>query len=911
VGPYRLERELGRGGMGTVWLARRTDGLLKRPVALKLPIAGPRIADLTRRFGRERDILADLAHPNIARLYDAGVTAEGQPYLALEYIDGTPIIAYCDRHRLSIRGRLGLYSQVLHAVRYAHSRLVIHRDLKPSNILVTNEGRVSLLDFGIAKLLDDPAAASMQLTQMGAQLLTPDYASPEQLAGQALSTSSDVYSLGVLLYELLAGGRPYVLKRTSRAALEEAILTTEPKRLSQAEFDAAVAANRAAVPGKLRKLLRGDLDTITAKALKKNPAERYATVDAFSQDIDRYLTDQPILAQADSRWYRARLFVSRYRYAIGSVAAVIVALSAGLAVAFWQSRIARAEANTSHAVQEFLQDIFKANASDQQDPLKARQMTARQLLDVGSAKIDNSLNDAPAARLDVLATLARMYQDIGLIDQAVVLKRKRLRLAQEVYGPNRAETADALIDLGSSLASSSAVAERDQVLAQAERILDALHDDSSPMRARLLQALGDEYYDRDAKKALSYAERALQMMRKRPDSVELKDALFNLAVMCGFNGEPARAESLYTESLAVSYRLHPGGDDLRPQIYTYLADVQGDQQKFAAAEKNYRAATAAARVLGDADSLEAIRADHGLGLFLFKIGKTAEGLSLMASAKERILKVRGPEDSELTPWVMTGYARSRVQMGEIEEGLADLRQVEANQRRYRPGARVLALVLEREAMALGALGRFDEAEGHLKEAGQIHAAIHEQGTDLNDHDLILAHTLRASGKPQAALAMLARIQPRSAAPGTLSEDSLRLWIETAAAQLGVGAPAEASISAAQARKILGQSSASSYFPHDAAELAALEGKIGLASGQTERAIEALQRARSQYERLYDAGRSLELADVDAALAKAYSDLGRRDTAGAYNARSALIWSRHPQMSPRSAIDTATPSPTTM
>lgn len=301
VGPYRLLREIGTGGMGAVWLAERADGSLKRQVALKLPRAmwSPGLA---QRMARERDILAALEHPNIARLYDAGTDAQGRPFLALEYVEGEPIDAYCRQRSLNLKARLQLLLRVAHAVAFAHSRLVVHRDLKPSNILVTAAGQVRLLDFGVAKLMEGDSAQETQLTQLAGRALTLDYASPEQIRGEPIGTASDVYSLGVVAYELLAGARPYKLKRGSAAELEGAIAAVD------APLASAVATDAAA-----RKELKGDLDAILNKALKKNPEERYATVDAFAQDIERYLAGQRVIARPDSLAYRLTRFAKRYR----------------------------------------------------------------------------------------------------------------------------------------------------------------------------------------------------------------------------------------------------------------------------------------------------------------------------------------------------------------------------------------------------------------------------------------------------------------------------------------------------------------------------------------------------------------------------------------------------------------------
>ena len=352
VGPYALVREIGHGGMGAVWLAARVDGSLNRQVALKLPMM--HLADtFAERFARERDILAQLTHPNIARLYDAGVSDEGQPYLALEYVEGRTFTEHCDALKLDVRQRLDRFLQVARAVQYAHAHLVIHRDLKPSNILVTDDGQVRLLDFGIAKLLDQPGGQSpeTELTRLAGSALTLDYASPEQVSGQPVSTASDVYSLAVVLYQLLTGRKPYQLKRDSRAALEEAIISFEPTRMSEVarRADAATAFERAKAPAKLAHVLAGDLDTIVAKAMKKNPQQRYATMAAMAEDIERHLSGLPVQAQPESRLYFAGKFLRRHSMLVAAASAVVVALAVGLGMALWQTGIARDEARQADA----------------------------------------------------------------------------------------------------------------------------------------------------------------------------------------------------------------------------------------------------------------------------------------------------------------------------------------------------------------------------------------------------------------------------------------------------------------------------------------------------------------------------------------------------------------------------------
>ena len=343
-GPYRVLSLLGHGGMGSVWLAERMDGLFTRRLALKLVHPALMGQVMMERLGREREILASLSHPNIARLLDAGVADDGQPYLALEYFAGTPLTTHCDERCFSVRDRLDLLRQVLSAVQYAHAHLVIHRDLKPSNILVTEDGQVHLLDFGIAKLVTEAGAAqATELTLLGGRVLTPDYAAPEQIAGAPITTAADVYALGVMLYELLTGERPYRPKRDSRGALEQAILEEDVVAPSRLELSDAAARARSTTPRKLTRLLSGDLDTIVLRALRKSAAERYATVNALAEDIERFLRGEAILARRDSLIYRARKFTWRHRVAIGVVGIVLLTLAAGLAATSYEAKVASAQ----------------------------------------------------------------------------------------------------------------------------------------------------------------------------------------------------------------------------------------------------------------------------------------------------------------------------------------------------------------------------------------------------------------------------------------------------------------------------------------------------------------------------------------------------------------------------------------
>jgi non-specific serine/threonine protein kinase/serine/threonine-protein kinase len=335
IGAYRVVRELGRGGMGTVYLAERADAQFEMRVAIKLIKRGMDSDAVLQRFRHERQILAGLEHPNIARLLDGGTTADGLPFFVMEYVDGQPIDVYCRERRLPIPARLDLFRHVCAAVSYAHQHLVVHRDLKPSNILVTRDGVPKLLDFGIAKLLDPGDGQETLATRSGVQAMTPEYASPEQLRGGRVTTVSDVYSLGVLLYELLADAPPYELRGRTTEEIARIVLASQPLKPSAA---AVRAGNQV-----LARRLRGDLDTIVAAAMRTEPDDRYASVGLLDDDVRRHLEGRPVLSRGDSWRYRAARFVRRRKLAVGAAAAVLLTLVGGVIATSWQARVARAE----------------------------------------------------------------------------------------------------------------------------------------------------------------------------------------------------------------------------------------------------------------------------------------------------------------------------------------------------------------------------------------------------------------------------------------------------------------------------------------------------------------------------------------------------------------------------------------
>jgi eukaryotic-like serine/threonine-protein kinase len=589
VGPYRLARELGSGGMGTVWLAERSDGLIHRPVALKLPHRAWK-RGLAERMAREREILASLAHPNIARLYDVGLTAQGRPFLAIEYVEGRQIDEYCRERKLDPSSRLRLFAQVGGAVAYAHAKLVVHRDLKPANILVTAEGKVQLLDFGIAKLLEEGEAKQTELTEVSGRALTPAYASPEQILGEPLTIASDVYSLGVILYELLTGARPYNPKRESRGALEDAIVQAEPPPPSD-------VVDRA-----WRKSLRGEIDTIVLKALKKKPEDRYATVHALVDDIDRYLSARPVLAQPDSLWYRTRKFIARNRLAVGTAVVVLTAIVVGASIVAWQARVALAEKARAEEVKEFIASVFR-----EADPTQGegKVLSAVELLRQAEHRLEDRGVGDSAIRLELLSILGESLFGLQENADAARVIERALRLEESAAVPNPLLNARLHLLLSQVHEYLGKHDEARRALERSFAVLQASGNTSTPLfaQAKLHEsALGIVFSDYDlAERAAHEAIRAASATLG-PRSAEVATGLQQLSHVYTLTQRREMAVQPAREAMDLMLEVH-ANDPAHPKVmettlyYGQALNVVGDFQ--GAAELYRQAAADAARVFGD------------------------------------------------------------------------------------------------------------------------------------------------------------------------------------------------------------------------------------------------------------------------------------------------------------------------
>ena len=567
LGPWLVERLIGSGGMGQVWLARRTDGLYEGLAAIKLMRLSVADAAANARFAREGQLLGRLSHPHIARLLDAGVTGAGERYLVLEYVDGERIDRWCDAKRLTVRQRIALFTTVCAAVAHAHENLVVHRDLKPSNIFVTREGEVKLLDFGVAKLLDAEAldcGDASELTRSGGAAMTPDYASPEQLSGGAVTTATDVYGLGLVLYALLGGQRPFDPRSASGPPAPPFAVAArgEPRPLwalpDDAEAAQRIAAARSATPAALRQALRSDVAIAIGKAIKADPAERYRSVPEFADDLQRTLEQRPISARADSLAYRGTRFVRRHGFGVGAAALILIAVAGGVTGTLIKAREAERQAERAVAVKRFLLDLFdQARTAVTSNGVQKREATIGDILNAGAERIDHAFATQPEIRDEVFGVVTDLYSETNDQARTTDLARRRLAAARAAFGADDRRVAPAEVMLAGVQIVYGEFDQAKALLDHVQAMLDRAGDDTSAERAHLLRWQGAYLQFTGSRTPWPDhpLRRAVQLMRDRyPDDDYLLEALMGvpgLACRAGYVDEAtAAADELQRRALA-------------------------------------------------------------------------------------------------------------------------------------------------------------------------------------------------------------------------------------------------------------------------------------------------------------------------------------------------------------------------
>jgi serine/threonine-protein kinase len=681
IGDYRVLRPIGRGGMGQVFLAEREAEAFRRTVAIKIMRRGLDTDDLVRRFRAERQILATLDHPNIARLLDVGATGDGRPYFVMEYVEGRTLLEHCERRELGVRQRVELFQTVCEAVHHAHQSLVVHRDLKPGNILVTDAGVPKLLDFGIAKILD-PEREGLATTRAGERLLTPEYSAPEQIEGAAITTATDVYALGVLLYELLAGRHPLADRRGDRAMIR-GVMEADPPPPSAV---AAAARKRA---------LSGDLDTIVGKAMRKEPEARYASALSLAEDLERHRTGRPVEARPATLRYLARRFIRRNRGAVATAAAVVALLIGFTTVTAYQGlRIrqeaaqVRAERDKALQVRSFLLETFGATGPEQ---ATGDSVAVRELLDRRAATLGESYRD-PELHAEMTGVLAEAYEQLGLFAEAEPLARRALAQKLELYGMEHPDVAVSYNVLGWILRQAGELEAAESTLREAVRVGRATFPGGDARLARALNDLGVVLEARGEYDEAAGVYRESLAMRRRvlgAGHVGVAVTTSNLAVVLYRRGAVDSAAAMAAEAVEAFQRAL--GEDHQRTLYALgnlaaLRAVQGDHAGAAAVYA--RILERHRRVLGD---------DHP---------QVAYALGMRANQLVTLERHR-----EAEPLVREALAIQRAAFGARDERVAQT-------------LRVLGDVLHYGGRLEPALGRFQEALGIVRaELGEDHKEV--------------------------------------------------------------------------------------------------------------------------------------------------------------------------------------------
>lgn len=667
-GPYRTTREIGRGGLGTVYLAARSDAAYEKEVAIKLLRRGLDTEDILRRFRNERQILARLEHPHIARLIDGGTSEDGLPYFVMEYVQGKLLNTYCETHGLTTNERLQLFRTVCAAVTYAHQHLVIHRDLKPSNILVTSEGEVKLLDFGIAKLFGADEEAAFH-TMTAQRVMTPEYASPEQVRGEAITTASDVYSLGVVLYELLTGTKPYRLTSRNAKELESAITGQVPERPSAARE-------------KKQKSLHGDLDNIVLMALRKEPARRYESAAQFSEDIGRYLDGKPVIARKDTWRYRAAKYVRRNRVLVGASALILLSLVAGVMATAWQERATRQEKVRGERVNAFLEQMLNySNPMLALSPDRSSPTTMTEVLDEAARRLESAdFAGQPEVKADLERIISSSYIGQGKPRLAEEHAHKYLALVSILYGKDDPKTISASATRASFLFD-------DGKLVEAEKLFREV---LPRMRA-------------EEEKGNVRAE-------------DLVDKLNNFAYLRRTQGDSHEAETLFRESLSLGPQMPREGRYLIGTTRSTLASTLADQGKFEEALRTAGEAVDEERQTGQVDTPGFGFSLTVLGGFLTENGNFVEADAALHEAEAIFHRLVSPTSLWLADNLRNQAALSYAE-GHFRESLEQVtKTLNSYQQNFGTHYDNYPTALIIKGLVLSKTGQAQEGEAILREA---------------------------------------------------------------------------------------------------------------------------------------------------------------------------------------------------
>ncbi|MBI5472382.1 MAG: serine/threonine protein kinase [Ignavibacteriae bacterium] len=735
-GKYKIERLIARGGMGLVYLGVRDDEV-KQTAAVKIINPGVASGTVIKRFQAERQTLANLNHPNISRLLDGGVTEDGIQFLVMEYIDGIPIDDYCDNNRLNIKQRLHLFLKVASVVQFAHQNLVVHRDLKPRNILVTHDGEPKLLDFGIAKILTPEGESNETITHKGAWNLTPDFASPEQIKGEPITTASDVYSLGIILYRLLTGHNPYRIESILHSDIRKIITQTDPSKPSEIIFQTienesgeeriainaeSVSKTRESSLDRLHKTLVGDLDNIISMSIRKEPQRRYASVDHFAEDIRRYLNDKPVTAHSDTFFYRSKKLIKRNKATAGFVSAISLIVILGIGGIIWQSRLtaqerdlAKLEAEKANRIKSLFLDMISAP-----DPRKdGSKVTVIDVVQKASQSMSLELAGHPQIEAELRGMLGHTYQNLGIYDSAETEFVKAHDLNKKLFGERSKDAAMSLKALGLVYQYKGDIEKTEQHFKQSLEMLKSVETEPSFETAIVLDAYGTlmsekgEYQQAEelTKEALTIGESI-----KGPEDPKVAEIKNNLATSYNYLNKLDEADSLYRESLRV-FRKHYGN------FHVLVSSSLNNLAFINIYRKDHRNAlpllleslNIKRAILGE-DHPDLILAYSNVGSTFFNINQYEKAEEFMKASVEVGLKNYDEDNISLSRSYMW-YGRVFEASGKLDRAIYYLRKAYQIRKNKFGGKNNLTLTSQHHyGKSLLHKGNFVEAEKHLLES---------------------------------------------------------------------------------------------------------------------------------------------------------------------------------------------------